>query len=43
MDSLDRIIRQGGEEKAGCLKEWRDRYGHEWPVYCLADGKEISI
>jgi hypothetical protein len=42
MDSLDRLIKRG-EDAEECKHEWRERYGHEWPIYAAPNGKEQAI
>jgi hypothetical protein len=41
MDSLARFIKRGEDVETFC-RVWRLRYGHEWPVYAIIQGKELK-
>lgn len=38
MDSLHRLITYSHDQEA--YREWRQRYGHDYPVFAELDGKE---
>lgn len=41
MDSLVRLIERHPEDQEP-RQEWRYRYGHDFPVYAVIDGKPVE-
>ncbi len=41
MDSLNRLIRY--ENDSAARAEWKNRHGHDWPVYAVVNGEPQSL